>query len=96
MTEASFLSAGANDDGFRGREASWTAVALRRFSRELNVAAPGNGAVRHFHRATMIGLSNFIEICRGFPFIMLKKLFLFQNGFRIFSVSTEVDESAAS
>lgn len=44
----------------------------------------------------MMGTPNFIEICSVFPFIMLKKLFLFQNGFRIFSVSTEVDESAAS
>jgi hypothetical protein len=46
--------------------------------------------------ATMMGLSNFIEICSAFPLIMLKKLFPFQNGFRIFSVSIEVDESAAS
>jgi hypothetical protein len=46
--------------------------------------------------ATMIGMPNFIEICSVFPLIMLKKFFLFQNGFRIFSVSTEVDESAAS
>jgi hypothetical protein len=57
------------------------------------------GQKRHsvsFPSHTMIGLPNFIEICSVFPFIMLKKLFLFQNGFRIFSVSTEVDESAAS